>query len=436
MLLVVSTLINKDGGDGFLRILRYCYPDEPILSWSMDRPTDPSIYFKQLRWSFRHYLASRPVRPSTLMKKLDLQKYAARLPLMDRQDLDVDQALVACGCFAREVEKLLKILNPRLVFCVNPLLPHTGIVYDLVRLKGRSGYAFERGFLAGSYIVDPVGYGGFSPFSWKNFSDLTGSGRQADLGIAGRGAIGRILREQNRRQASRSAEATRTIQLPKGFFPKVLVLGMADVNTGLYPSDHPDRLKNSPGYSSSREFALSVAGANRGTTLYRPHPNMWHSDLKEDTSGRLITVSNDIADLIEWADIVAANGSSLEFTVLARGKPLVLGGFSMLTGKDIAYEALVPSEIQQALDKAAALEEFPRRLERFAAITGYYSTRLLIEPDNLKQAQSIIEREVSCDIKRPARITEYARMAFYKISRILERPSSKTATPYHAFLTV
>ena len=90
----------------------------------------------------------------------------------------------------------------------------------------------------------------------------------------------------------------------------------------------------------------------------------------------------DFRKVIEWADIVATTGSGLEFIALAMGKPVLLLGRDILTGKDIAYEGHEPAALAGAISAAQAREGFEERTRRFYAYCGWLATEVLVSPSD------------------------------------------------------
>ncbi len=383
MIILFSMLSENTADRKCLMKLRRFLNDEPFVYVSPhDYRLGKNCLHIPLRWDITARFQAKRGSPksSSKLPNVEVDKHAIRLRALSGQSKTPCHESIVQN-YTDWCAQLFKKLQPRVVVAMNPLIPHTQIPKEVATELGFATLAFERGMIRGSLIFDRGGYGGFSEFS--NCQLKTLKSKYNDL--ASHQDRGRAFLKQqpdcvNPRGASIAGQPTGHDSLkelrgcPE---PKFLILGLADVNTALIPSCHPERKINSPGYASSYDLAAAVASTGLGTAIFRPHPNMWHQNFPSRPQLRVSVA--DLEELVDFCDVVVTNGSSLEFFVVAKGKPLVLAGKSVLSGKDIAREAYFPADLRSALESAAKETiASTSSVKNFEAMVGWLASDHLI----------------------------------------------------------
>jgi hypothetical protein len=275
---------------------------------------------------------------------------------------------------------LLRTLAPHVVVAWNPSDPTLGVLAEIAKSLGVEVWGNERGHLPGTFVVDRQLSG-----IWQsvNGESLEGELSRRDFAQLGSEFLQsayshRFLRYPVDDQRSSGGVAWGAVQGT----PKVLVIGCFDAAIGLMPAD-PKRSQDLPNYDSGFDIVRHVATAHSGVTVFKPHPCMagWRFSYDCRPLPNVVIGDGDIRDYVDWADVVVGYGSSMDFAAMSVGKPLVLCGRSPLWQKGIAYEALEPAELSDAIKSALQKEHWEARADRFASLVGYLASQRWLRID-------------------------------------------------------
>lgn len=312
------------------------------------------------------------------LEGVEYEKHGERLGKLSGQDLLADEAQMICQKYSWFCYNKLKRLKPRMLVALNPLIPHTQIPFEVAKKMGIKCMTFERGMLPESFILDEDGFGGFSSISHKSLAELmTTPERESHIAVW----EGYVEANQNAlipRKATLSKEVVDgdrgfSIQLPK---PKVLVLGMADINTAIYPAEHEERQVNSPLFLDSMHLSQCVNSIFNGDLIYKPHPNQFHLMGSNDDDVRISTKSP--ISLIAEADAIVVNGTSLDVYACLAGKPVILAGNTYFSNKRICYDVTSVESLKSTIDDALNRVDWAERVSNFKAFMGFLLTKYLI----------------------------------------------------------
>lgn len=375
MILFVSTLSPKEGDLEFFDRFEKLLNHEPVVYWGGSIPGDRESRKFPLPWTLADLPRTSYIKRRREFKGVNAEwkkKYSQRLDLMAGQNIQ--------RCLSQEtIDNLIKVsifllttLRPRLLIAHNPLIPHTGIPFDLAKILGIHTLTIERGPLPSTIWLDKNGYGGWSQYCGTTLEMMFPTDDHSELELFGSECMKSDHAIHTPRGATIASQSPSKEPLPiPTSHHRILVVGMADVNTAIFPSEHSDKLVNSPHFKSSAGLALEVAKCSVGTVVFKPHPNCYHmSDMSALMAAGVFVSGKDITELLDWADIVITNGSSLEFQALAMNKPLVLAGRTVVTGKGIAYEVSDNLGLKEAIASAIKREDEQLRTKRFKILIG------------------------------------------------------------------
>ncbi len=311
------------------------------------------------------------------LEGIEYEKHGERLEKLSGQDLLADEAQMICQKYSWLCYNHLKRLKPRLLVALNPLIPHTQIPFEVAKLLGIRCITFERGMLPGSFILDEGGYGGFSEISRLELPELMDESERTTY----------IADWDNYYTLNQDVllprKATTSKAIPDGEIgfslssekSKVLVLGMADINTGVYPAEHSERQFNSPVFLDSMHVAKCVNSISDVGLIYKPHPNQLHlMGINDDV--RMSTKSP--ISLIAEADAIVVNGTSLDVYACLAGKPVILAGNTYFSNKRICYDVTSVESLKSTIDDALNRVDWAERVSNFKAFMGFLLTKYLI----------------------------------------------------------
>ncbi len=391
MILVVSTLHKREEDKLFFRQLRSLVYPESVLVWG------GSYCDISLHWDLgKEKYNSDNCIPERVLDCIDLAKYERRLTELNGISYEYMDANEIINRHALLSYDFLNKYKPRLVMALNPLIPHTGIPFDLAKVMGVNVLTFERGHIPGSFLVDKGGYGGFSELSQLSLSALISKHDKEKYRHLGNS----IVQKQKESSNERGATITKRHDFSISNFLegtskdlRVLVIGMADINTAMIPCDHPDRFINSPGFSSSLALVHEVSKLHEGVTFYKPHPNTYHLIKQQEIGENIFITTDNVEELISACDVIVLNGSSLEFASLVKEKPTILCGKTLMSGKDICYEAYHNKDLPKAMEYCLKRFEFEKKNDNFKTYCGWLYENAYILP-NVNNWPSEVIREI------------------------------------------
>ncbi|WCJ58179.1 hypothetical protein NXS98_10625 [Fontisphaera persica] len=286
---------------------------------------------------------------------------------------------LACQKVARF---LLQTLAPGAVLLWNSTHPQTAIFQMEGWRAGLPVYALERGLLPDTLMVDSWGIQGASDCLrhwlahdlalredvrqiWESASHYYLTHRPQKYAQAAFGGGGNELRRQlglENRQV-------------------VLLFGQGDA-AGLFPREARAMRQNAPVFAGTRHCLAAlknaVAQIPSAVLLFKPHPldAASYADVVGDS---VICVNGfNVHALMDMADVVAAQFTTLQYETVFYDKPVLLLGRSAWWGRGCTYEVNRMEELLPALRAALAREGWNHRRERAQQFLAWALSEYLI----------------------------------------------------------
>jgi hypothetical protein len=149
----------------------------------------------------------------------------------------------------------------------------------------------------------------------------------------------------------------------------ILYLGLFDQASGIQDQDAAYAKATSPWYHSSQDALRAMIHALDGcdekvAVIIKAHPSATEALSGHSPRFPVVAVSprRQVMDLMTRCDVVATIASTLSYTAVALGKPLLLMGRNLLSNKGIAYEVTAPAALSDALRDALRKQAWGFRL--------------------------------------------------------------------------
>lgn len=213
---------------------------------------------------------------------------------------------------AKRINNAAKLFNSfDGLICWNPYCATFGVMADFFSNNGRIVYTFEYGPIPGGLMID------------KGL--IVNS---ENLRIFPKITFPKKILDNNFKEKRTNAYKQKNPNIPEEIFKsrmdKVLILGLSEVDSGVYPSWGNDRKLFYPFFKNGLDAAwkLSKACSNQ-IFIYKPHPN--HNRFQRDLqiTDNLWIINGDTQKLIQLADWVVGNGTKVENDALLVEKPLI-----------------------------------------------------------------------------------------------------------------
>lgn len=232
-------------------------------------------------------------------------------------------------------------LKPSLFLCWSGMDPWFAIPKEMARERGIPVLIWEAGMLPQTLLLDGKGICSESQWVGTRFP------QPSEKALTKARAFLRGWKEcllSDLKPASGSPAKTGR--------PRVLILGGMDVANGVVHA-HAAVKGTLPGFMDGIDLAIKAAVSHHGETVYRPHPNEPSLPLRRlDGTSVEIDRSANLVDAILDADVVIGYGSKTDFLTMALGKPIIMAGIGIVTGKDCAYEATSPERLALTIAEA------------------------------------------------------------------------------------
>ena len=171
-----------------------------------------------------------------------------------------------------------------------------------------------------------------------------------------------------------NAKDTRAAPNPGSQAIRVLVLGSMDSANGVFRplGSGPSTL---PEYTDGIDLAIKISESGSWKTIYRPHPNEPSLPLIRLRQSRVdIDRSENLVESILNADVIVGYGSKADYIAIALGKPFIMAGLGLITGKGCAYETIRRSDMEHVIKQAHQYGQSERQKERFAEMISWMLT--------------------------------------------------------------
>lgn len=331
-----------------------------------------------------------------------------------------ERARKACGASLRRVQEdlrrwaweadwLCEAARPDLVVAWNGLLPPRRLHVAAARRRGLSVAFAEKGVWPGTFSLDPSGVGPLSRFAGARGpvspeEVQAFAGRLAEMEATGASAWGQPGRrppeELRRRLGARPGERV------------LLFVDQVRSDTNL--------LLFSPAFATTEEAQLWCArGLPEGWRLaVKPHPR--EPGPARVVPGAAALAGVNVLDAIALADCVAGINSGVLLEAAVRGKPVLVLGRSVLSGRAFVTEPRAGEAVAGALGRCLAAGE--RRQEALAF--GAWLDAESVPLGSPERARRALE-----SVAGPARTAGEARPSLGEVAaRLRRRPLARRLT--------
>ena len=339
--------------------LVFCSPCQPY-------NLDTTIKWHPTKMSFRDY----SVEPTTeLGHIIDFQMFD--IGILDAQffNYNLPSKNLAINVCAANNYWLNRLINnpPAFLLIWGSSLPLSQLLVLLAEQLGIPYFVIERGFISNSLMIEPHAHGARSILNYSlAMSRPTKSGYNSE----------RIESLKHKVQ----------LALPANFISspsqdskkKILILGDYDVGAGRFNDSLPSLLE-SKFFKSTPEMIhyLDVFFRNdsRFEVFMRKHPSD-NQDFTETSmkNANLLPLEVCLAD----ADVIICSQTTVQFTALLLGKPILLLANSVLSGKEICYEPKTLEDFKDELEAAIKKDNLNERMERGYSYLDFLLDNFLI----------------------------------------------------------
>lgn len=263
--------------------------------------------------------------------------------------------------------RLLAAEKPDVVYVWNPYCCAFGILGELARAVGYKVRTIELGVLPDTIQLDD----GFLHRSavLARYARVKGGfarqGNEVMLQLRGR--------SDTRGYVQGQAKLPQQAALLPGEIG-ILVFGLSDVDAGVIPGWAPERRGPYPYHLNGIALAQAIASrSTRYKVIFKPHPNhnQWPKDVP--LAANAWVVNGDARHLLQWCDVVVANGSKMEVEAMLADRPVVNIGKGILSFSEASYRVESWEEVDRVILAAKAREGFEERRAALADLMGYLS---------------------------------------------------------------
>ncbi len=270
---------------------------------------------------------------------------------------------------------LLETLQPSYVLTWDPSSPQAQILQTLAREASLPVQGIERGLLPETLMIESRSIQGYSDLRthWlahgtsSSAADSEAYGKIRDYYLAGK------PQKYDQPEFGKGGEALRQILGLAG--KKVIVfLGHYDA-CGMAPKNSNQRRYNSPVFESTADALASVGDTlarDPGVAVvFKPHPIDADPYVLAGIQGIRTVRDVNVHALIDMADVVVAQFTTLQFEAALYDKPVVLLGRSAWWGRNAAYEVNSKGELISTLQAALTRKNWPTRLANAQAFLAW-----------------------------------------------------------------
>jgi len=161
-------------------------------------------------------------------------------------------------------------------------------------------------------------------------------------------------------------------------------MGQWDHANGFF-SNYSNRSRiHSPVFESTAEilydFSKVLEDNKDFIIVFKPHPQDRNHYTEFECLGNIIVEKEiNIYTIMEEADILLFNGSTLQFDALFYEKPIILASNSQLANKGIAYEVKSKNSISQIISEANMKIGFQVKLDKSARFVSWILDNYLMK---------------------------------------------------------
>jgi hypothetical protein len=268
------------------------------------------------------------------------------------------QGMFAC----RELlTTVLDTLQPGYVLPFDPTSPTAQILQPLARDAGLPVHGIERGLLPETLMVESRGLQGYSDLRTHWLAQEMPASAADPLAYE-RIRSYYLSRKPQKYDQPEFGGGGQALRQSLGLEGKKVVVFFGQYDAcGLVPKHGNHRRYHSPGFDSTAEAlaaAADILAGNPGVAVvFKPHPLDADSYAAAKFQGVHVVRDVNVHALMDLADVVAAQFTTLQFEAALYDKPVVLFGRSAWWGRNATYE------VDQRADAPAALAAALNRLD-------------------------------------------------------------------------
>jgi len=262
---------------------------------------------------------------------------------------------------------VLELLDPGVVLAWDPFHPQSRLLQRVCVERGVAWFSIERGLLPGTLMIESRGLNGWSDLQTHWLMDPAAVTGMDEARFGRLAEWYRTCRPRKYADVPRQSAERLRAELGVENRRVVLILGHFDA-CGMVPAASRVRRYHSPHFPSTESMVMAVwreLGARPDlAVVFKPHPLDFQPYAVARIEGVTVLKEADPLALIELADVVVAQFTTLQFEAVFYDKPVVLLGRSPWWGLGATYEVRTPEELGAALEAALARREWQERRSR------------------------------------------------------------------------
>lgn len=262
---------------------------------------------------------------------------------------------------------VLELLEPGVVLAWDPFHPQSRLLQRVCVEKGIAWFSMERGLLPGTLMIESRGLNGWSDLQNHWLTDRAAVAGMDENRFERLAEWYRTCRPRKYADVPRQTAEQLRAELGVENRRVVLVLGHFDA-CGMVPAASRVRRYHAPHFPSTESMVMAVwreLGARADlAVVFKPHPLDLQPYAVAKIEGVTVVREADPLALIELADVIVAQFTTLQFEAVFFDKPVVLLGRSPWWGYGATYEVEKPEELGVALDAALARRDWQQRRSR------------------------------------------------------------------------
>jgi hypothetical protein len=290
------------------------------------------------------------------------------------------RGLFACKKF---IASVLEALQPGYVLTWDSSSPLAMIVASQARTAGIPIQAFERGLLPDTMAVDSMGLQAWSDMRMNWMAQIPTANARDE------GAYNRIrdyyLRNKPKKYDQPDfGEGGKTLRQSLGLGDKKVVVffGGGFEASAMLPRPSNHLRHHLPAFGSTNDALLNLWAIlekdPKATLVFKPHPLDTDPYAIAKVQGVKVVTDVNVHALMDLADVVVAQFTTLQFEVAFYEKPLLLLGRSAWWGRRATYEVDRPEDLRATLTNALARKEWPERQSNAHAFINQIMEQYLI----------------------------------------------------------
>jgi hypothetical protein len=286
------------------------------------------------------------------------------------------------GMFAcrKLLSTVLDVLRPGYVLTWDPTSPLAHLLQPLAREAGLPVQGIERGLLPETLMVESR--------SLQGYSDLRTHWLAQEMPPSNPPACERIRsyylsRKPQKYNQPEFGGGGGVLRQSLGLEGKKIIVFLGHYDAcGLAPRNGNHRRYHSPAFDSTGDALMAVGDILAKNpcvaVVFKPHPLDGDSYAVAKIQGVRIVRDVNVHALIEMADVVVAQFTTLQFEAALYEKPIVLMGRSAWWGRNATYEVDRPTDVSAALDAALNRRDWSTRQANAHAFVTWMMDQFLI----------------------------------------------------------